>query len=549
MSDEQVNGDKATGVVNIDLPEIPGFADLSVLGIGGMSTVYKATQVLMGRTVAIKVLHKRLVLDASQLQRFQQEAKLSTMLDHPNIARVYALGTMADTTPYLVMEYCPGRTLKDEIAQQGMLAWPRAVELFQQICNGVAHPHSKGIIHRDLKPSNVFIVDTDEGEVVKVLDFGIAKFLGTEAGGGSQKLTQTGVVLGSPHYMSPEQCMGGRVDERLDVYSLGCMLFESLTGKLPFEGETPLDTAARHLSQQASTLSDASSKRFSVEIEDIVATAMAKLPEQRFQSVTELADAIARAQGAGNSAGSEAPGKKAQYKKPPAKKIVKACSTTDGASSDKSRRATWKILLSLLIAAVPLCGFAVYRFVYLPSLNDPQFNSAEHALAQGDDKMARALLADLTGKQLPPWQIARAAKDFDELLFWDLWHRRQYTSETVPIALRFSADEKLRDLQANALYCAVTTNSPEIDRLRDRRQLAEMSEQATGASRDCLHGMELSGLAYDYLCHSDPDMVDQKYGEAEAFYSKAKRPELLIDCLTQHGWSLLALSEFPQYQR
>ena len=272
---------------------VPGFEILEVLGTGGAGVVYKARQLGMDRVVALKVLHRHLLNDVTPVQRFLQEARLSTLLDHPNIATVYAFGTTADGTPqpYLAMEYCKGETLKDMMDKQ-RVEWAEMADIFQQICLGLAHAHSHGVIHRDLKPANVFIRRDESGRpLVKLIDFGIAKLeLGQVSE--AQKLTRTGVVLGTPIYMSPEQCTGGKVDARSDIYSLGCMLYHVVSGRPPFSGETTFEIAGKHLSELAPRMAKASRVRVSIEVEKLVAKAIAKNPDDRFQSALEFRDAL-----------------------------------------------------------------------------------------------------------------------------------------------------------------------------------------------------------------------------------------------------------------
>ncbi|HEY9789633.1 MAG TPA: serine/threonine-protein kinase, partial [Candidatus Obscuribacterales bacterium] len=234
---------------------LPGYEIVGVLGTGGMSTVYKARQEQMARIVAIKVLHAHLSRDFVHLQRFKQEARLSTMLEHPNIAKLYAFSTTQDGQLYLVIEYCEGQTLREMIEKNRSFSWPQIQEIFQQICAGVGHAHSHGVVHRDLKPANVFIeVNSLEKFDVKLIDFGIAKI---DAGDPEmQKLTQTGVIVGSPHYMSPEQCTGEKVDGRADIYAIGCMLYHVLSGRPPFNGESHFELAQKHVAAMPPPLSE-----------------------------------------------------------------------------------------------------------------------------------------------------------------------------------------------------------------------------------------------------------------------------------------------------
>lgn len=220
------------------------------LGVGGMGTVYRATHLLIDRPVAIKVLNSRFVEDEAAQTRFRREARAAGRLQHPNAVTVTDFGTTTDGYVYIVMELLEGRTLRDVLAHDAPLDTARAVSLMLQISAAVGAAHEAGIIHRDLKPANIFIVHrTNAPASVKVLDFGIAK-LAAEAleEEDHMTLTQVGVMIGTPRYMSPEQCDGIQLTPAADVYSLGIILYEMLTGMTPFSGSSPLAVAMKHSS-------------------------------------------------------------------------------------------------------------------------------------------------------------------------------------------------------------------------------------------------------------------------------------------------------------
>ena len=220
------------------------------LGVGGMGTVYRATHLLIDRPVAIKVLSSRFVEDEAAQIRFRREARAAGRLQHANAVTVTDFGTTADGHVYIVMELLEGRTLRDVLAHDAPLDTARAVSLMLQISAAVGAAHEAGIIHRDLKPANIFIVQRPNAPAsVKVLDFGIAK-LAAEAleEDDHMTLTQVGVMIGTPRYMSPEQCDGVQLTPASDVYSLGIILYEMLTGITPFIGSTPLAVAMKHSS-------------------------------------------------------------------------------------------------------------------------------------------------------------------------------------------------------------------------------------------------------------------------------------------------------------
>ncbi len=267
---------------------------ISVSGWGGMSVIYKARQRGTGNIVAIKMLHSLLVSDQA-LRRFQQEAKAIMSLRHPNIIAVHDFGVSEHGQPYMVMDFIEGKTLADVIKESGGLSLEASLPRFIQLCDALEHAHEAGVLHRDLKPSNVMISKTDGNfEDARIVDFGIAKLLDKE---GENKdvghLTQTGELFGSPLYMSPEQCRGQSVDERTDIYSMGCVMYETLTGRPPFMGATIVDTLMLQMNEAPDSLTDASKgKRFTREVEEVIAKTLAKSPEDRYQTMHELEMAL-----------------------------------------------------------------------------------------------------------------------------------------------------------------------------------------------------------------------------------------------------------------
>src|SRR5258705_3376027 len=220
------------------------------LGVGGMGTVYRARHVLIDRAVAVKVLNQRFVEDEAARVRFQREAKAAGRLQHLNAVAVTDFGQTSEGYVYIVMELLEGRTLREILAKEAPLETARAVSMMLQVSAAVAAAHEAGIIHRDLKPANIFVTqNADVPAVVKVLDFGIAKLAAeTLDEEDPMTLTQLCVMIGTPRYMSPEQCSGLELTPAADVYSLGVILYEMLTGIVPFSGATPLAIAMKHTS-------------------------------------------------------------------------------------------------------------------------------------------------------------------------------------------------------------------------------------------------------------------------------------------------------------
>jgi serine/threonine-protein kinase len=266
---------------------------IACLGQGGMSTVYKARDVTIGRTVAVKFLSHGTKSREETLIRFQREAHLIGRLDHPNIIGIHAFDFTADKQPFLVIDYLNGETLAQKISRSGALPIKTSIEIFIQVCDGLAHAHSNGILHRDLKPSNIMLATTGPGSTtVKILDFGIAKFVEASEGT-TQQLTQTGEVFGSPLYMSPEQGLGKPLTVSSDLYSMGCLMFETLTGIPPFYGKTAVETILKHQTEVPSPLREATmGAEFPEQLEKIVATLLEKEPSKRYRSAVELSNAL-----------------------------------------------------------------------------------------------------------------------------------------------------------------------------------------------------------------------------------------------------------------
>lgn len=249
-----------------------------------MGVVYKATDTLLDKVVALKVLTER-VCDQAAV-RFQAEAKAAGKLNHPSIVMILDFGVTEDGEPYMVQEFVEGTTLAELLKPSG-LEIEHALALFDQICSGLAKAHESGIIHRDIKPSNVIVSATNDQPLAKLTDFGIAKMLEADQG-----LTSTGTMIGSPLYMSPEQTRGEQIDARSDIYSLGCLIFETLAGQPPLQGETSIETAQMCLSVKPQPLSAVATEKIPNELDALVAKCLEKEPDKRYQSIAEVAHAL-----------------------------------------------------------------------------------------------------------------------------------------------------------------------------------------------------------------------------------------------------------------
>lgn len=294
---------------------------LGKIGEGGMGVVYKARHIALNQVVAIKMLHVN-GLDSVSRLRFQQEAKAVNSLDHPLIVRVRDFGVSESGQPHMVLDFIDGTTLEKQLKTHGALTFSQARNIFSQVCDAMAHAHERHVLHRDLKPGNIMLVERrDQEPFVKIVDFGIAKITdpGQESG---MNLTRTGDVFGSPFYMSPEQIAGQKLDGRADIYSLGCVVFESLTGTPPFVGKNAIETLIQHSNHEPPTLKEASfGGSFPAELQRVMDKVLAKEPSDRYQTMLQFKTDLMKALG-GNPAIEAAASKVQNTKNAQTKKVV-----------------------------------------------------------------------------------------------------------------------------------------------------------------------------------------------------------------------------------
>ncbi|MBS1999693.1 MAG: serine/threonine protein kinase [Cyanobacteria bacterium SZAS LIN-2] len=309
---------------------------LSVIGRGGMSVVYKAKEIDTQLIVAVKTLRTQSLTDEMVVKRFQREAELLSRLNHPRIVNLHAYGTSSRGQPYFVMDFLQGDNLVTVLKRDDHLDPERFQDIFVQVCAAIEHAHRHGAIHRDIKPGNIMLTRTKRTkDYVKVVDFGIAK-LAEEA----QKLTRMGEVWGSPIYMSPEQCMGAAIDARSDIYSLGIVMYECLTGRVPFLGRNYADTMGKQISETPPTFKKIRPDLDIPEsLEAIVMMALAKEPEHRYQSLTQMRKDLESALSAQPSASITIPPKMMQGKGPGKAQPGGQASPTARASDNKMKAA------------------------------------------------------------------------------------------------------------------------------------------------------------------------------------------------------------------
>jgi eukaryotic-like serine/threonine-protein kinase len=268
------------------------------IGEGGMGIVYEAEHVVIEKRVALKVLRDDFSKNEDVVERFRQEAKSASRIGHEHIVDISDFGETPGGQSYFVMEYLEGEDLASLLEREGTVAPDRAVTIALQCCQALGAAHRKGIVHRDMKPENVFLVRREDGQdFVKLVDFGIAKMSDIEtAGAPGRKLTKTGMIFGTPEYMSPEQAAGRELDHRVDIYALGIILYEMLSGQVPFMGDTFMSVLSQHMFEEVPPLRHANgTMHASADLEATIRQALAKDPEDRFQTMGELGRALAGA--------------------------------------------------------------------------------------------------------------------------------------------------------------------------------------------------------------------------------------------------------------
>jgi serine/threonine protein kinase len=429
----------------------------SILGAGGMGTVYLCTRLMIGDTVAIKVLHIDRVSDAQAVERFRREAQAAARLKHPNAVSIYDFGVSNNGLVYLVMELVEGESLRSLIKQQGPLTPSAAGEILSQICAALDEAHRQHIVHRDLKPDNIIVTTAAGGLRVKVLDFGIAKMrdLATAA----DNLTQTGTVMGTPHYMSPEQCLGEELDGRSDIYSAGIMLYEMLSGMVPFNSPASTAVIVQHVTQPPPPLR-AINASISPAVEAVVMHALEKPREARPQTAGTFAqEMIAAVSGtavaqpvttgfvianpsrpltASGTAAGMAP--TMRMRTPTFSGAVTPAGVQPVPSGAQPARARSKTVL-IIVAAVILMAVAAAVAVWVTKTGDKKTEAPIKTPAQGDKdtSTSQSWEAEVTAT-LGRWVAALEAHDLDTHMSYFAETLDTYHSQRNVGAARVRAD-------------------------------------------------------------------------------------------------------------
>lgn len=333
---------------------------LETLGHGGMGTVYRVKDNVLEKEFAIKLLQNNFAGDPTAIKRFEREADAAASLTHPNLLATYGRGCATSGAYYIVMDLLKGEVLSELLKRTGKLGPARTINIAIQICDALAHAHMKGLIHRDLKPSNIMLTNKEgEPDAVKVFDFGISKLI-PPCSRGTQNLTATGELLGSPSYMSPEQCLGLDTDERSDIYSLGCLMYEMLSGAPPFASKTPIQTVVKHLNEEAPPLKNAFLlSKIELKLQSIVMCCLEKDTVQRYQSMDQLKIDLLRV------AGGKLP-------KRPKRRAIKTMPLSLPIASTMILLALW---FNDIVNIVMLCSFfPCFAFTWLIALGQRVWN-------------------------------------------------------------------------------------------------------------------------------------------------------------------------------
>ncbi len=428
---------------------------LELLGKGGMGTVYKARHTLIGNFVAIKVMHPHLVKDAASQERFKSEAKAAISLRHERLMAVSDYGVTPSGQPFIVMEFVQGVGLDGLLEEQKFLSTEEFYEIFLQVCDGLAHVHEKGVVHRDIKPSNIMLSKTNHDKwMVHIVDFGIAKVL-PSGQGAVQHLTQTGEIFGSPLYMSPEQCKGRDVDARSDIYSLGCVMFEALTGSPPHKGESAIETLMFHVNDKAPRLSERRSDIGEcAELEKIIAGALEAAPDLRYQTIGKLKADLEQRRFSDTGASS-----------------IKTGSSSLSSQGESSSRTSWTpaqnfkntFLSPLIIVAaaaltvwlINFVGITQPRAAIISGATDPSLREADMAFQLAKDKDAQG--------------FALEAADYSQRAL-DL--RLKYVPNTLALAesMNQRAEIAMHDAHHESLMLQGQDSSSADEKLASRRK-------------------------------------------------------------------------------
>jgi serine/threonine protein kinase len=430
---------------------------ISLIGMGGMSAVYKAKHEFLEKIVAIKLLHEHLVTQVGSLKRFQQEAKAISHLSHPNIVGVHEFGLLNEGQPYLIMDYLEGESLSDRLKRTGPMSSERSTEIFVQICDALDHAHEKGIIHRDLKPSNVMLVKNGGNEdYVKIVDFGIAKLM-PHAELEGQRLTQTGEVFGSPVYMSPEQCMGQPLDVRSDIYSMGCVMYETLSGQPPYIGQNIMETMYMRLSDKPPAF--VPELKVPPQLEEIIMVTLAQEPADRYQTMKELKEELHVA--------TESPSKRTWTLLPTARRTVRTKNLLKRKRSVRDEVVWATAAVTISVSALVVWGETTHLWPWQTKTLSPETLWRRHQL-NGQKLYDQANYAEAEKS----FKLAVAeAEQFGE-------HDKRFQNTLIRLAKTYQIEGKANEFKevSSRLDAMMETTGETVDTEKEDSNLTEMAD-------------------------------------------------------------------------
>jgi serine/threonine protein kinase len=507
---------------NTAKPELgDNYEILEKLGQGGMGAVYKVKDLVSNKIFAVKVLNEDLCRDKRNVERFENEIKASMSLSHPNLVTVYKQGTTTSGAPYLLMDFLEGEDLSHFLKREGCIPTERAIDLFHQICEAFNHAHAKGIVHRDIKPGNIIISKTEGGnDYVKIVDFGIAKIL-PSAGETMKQLTQTGELIGSPYYMSPEQCRGEELDARSDIYSLGCVMYEVLSGKTPFDGSNPVKIILQHLNGLPKPFDSFLS--VGADLEEVIMTCLRKSPSDRYQSVHEIMIDLDRIRSG--------------------QKPMRRIKAEKSANSKKLKRL---LVYGFAAVCVALSWFAlditfnltnpwlsaVSRAQEIEAVGESHYPEAEQVLKQA--------FAEATAHNAPNGDKAKLLYELGRL--YTEWPRKTQALRTFKQALEFS-DATANVWETATIYDYLCFLNNENDRPIEAKYYGEKAlDLRTKLKSPRLIGNTLLHLSHTYVLLGDYDKAEQLASRAVALEEQlhpAKDDPLVGDAYYNVACSIL----------
>lgn len=391
---------------------------LALIGDGGMGSVYRAIEIGLQREIAIKILHSSLLGDQDSRVRFERESKILSALSHRNILILYRFGIWNNIYPYIAMELLEGKSLRDELKELERIPWMRCLTMAIQICDAMDYAHKQGIIHRDLKPNNIIILDKPEKDFIKVVDFGLAKLL-SGTNNENQKLTQTGALIGSVHYLSPEQCLGKKADERSDIYALGCVLYEAIVGEAPLNADNPIGLIHKHATEIPPLPSEVldGATHLPRGLDQVLMKALHKNPDERYQSMSDFGKDLERVK-TGHSEELSMPIPDVNLKKSP---------------KNKNKKTPWKtwvavslaLLLTIFLALYLSSSASINHLYWLldrsgtpESILQNKIMAAEYLVKLGKSANAEQLLRDILNKdtKVYPYESLQASLTLGEIL-------------------------------------------------------------------------------------------------------------------------------------